>query len=31
MYLDLVYQWRQIADEFEVLERANLKGADERA
>jgi hypothetical protein len=30
MYLDLVYQWRQIADEFEVLERAKLKGADER-
>ena len=31
MYLDLVYQWRQIADEFEVLERAKLKGADGRA
>ena len=31
MYLDLVYQWRQIADEFEVLERAKFKGADERA
>ena len=26
LYLDLVYQWRQIADEFEVLERAKLKG-----
>ena len=31
LYLDLVYQWRQIADEFEVLERAKLKGVDERA
>ena len=31
LYSDLVYQWRQIADEFEVLERAKLKGADERA
>jgi hypothetical protein len=30
MYLDLVYQWRQIADEFEQLERAKLKGTDER-
>jgi len=26
MYLDLVYQWRQIADEFEALERAKPKG-----
>ena len=28
LYLDLVYQWRQIADEFEVLEGAKLKGVD---
>jgi hypothetical protein len=25
MYLDLVYQWRQLADEFEALERAKGK------
>jgi hypothetical protein len=31
MYLDLVYQWRRIAEEFEELERAKLKGTDERA
>jgi len=30
MYLDLVYQWRQIADESEELEIAKLKGTDER-
>jgi hypothetical protein len=28
MYLDLVYQWRQIADEFEQLDSAKLKGTN---
>jgi hypothetical protein len=32
MYLDLVYQWRRIAEEFEELEeRAKLKRTDEPA
>jgi hypothetical protein len=31
MYLDLVYQWRQIADEFEELESAKRKGTDKQA
>ena len=31
MYLDLVRQWRQIADEFEQLESAKIKGTDEQS
>jgi hypothetical protein len=31
MYLDLVYQWRQIADEFEELESAKIKWTDEHS
>jgi hypothetical protein len=31
MYLDLVCQWRQIADEFEQLESAKIKGTDEQS